>query len=47
MQAKTLQRIFGTSGWDIHLIVLQHISNIFPYVILFENKPCDVCHYAK
>jgi len=27
--------------------VLQHISNIFPYIQLNDHKPCDACHYAK
>jgi len=27
--------------------VLQHMRNIFPYISFYENKPCDVCHYAK
>ena len=27
--------------------ILQHMSNIFPYISFYDYKPCDVCHYAK
>jgi len=27
--------------------ILQHMSNIFPYISFYDNKLCDVCHYAK
>ena len=27
--------------------ILQHMSNIFPYISFYDNKPCDVSHYAK
>jgi len=23
------------------------MSNIFPYISFYENKPCDVCYYAE
>lgn len=29
------------------ITVLQHVSNVFPYVTFNKNLICDSCHYAK